>query len=311
MLELEDRVDWLCSCAAGCGFLLTMEDAGLDPEFAARPDVCIEMAAIALREVNPFHPNHDWTVATVLAERTRLRDLARSILSQENASWIFERLERSAQLWISDDPAPPSTARLTTPTNPLSEWERYAQKPWPYFFTSTSIGGTSSRLAAIANGVGDFNEQPRFTQYRMEVDPNARVYEVASHRAWHRLCEIYPAKGEDGQLVPNWPHVAHDWDAVHLSLGGLLTAEQVRVESAVGWSRHWAWDAEQTLWLRWCFVSAKHLPDITVFPEPAVSLTWPRWISERKIEHMKRGRTSSVASVILESESDLSNKPDG
>jgi hypothetical protein len=277
---------------------------------AARPEVWIEAAAIALREINPFHPNHDWIVARVLDEGTRLHDLARSILSQENASWIFGPLERNDQLWMSDDPALLIAARLTTLAIPLSQWELYAQKPWPYFFTSTSIKGTSSRLAAIANGVGDFNEQPPIAQYRMEIDPNARVYEVASPSAWHRLCVFYPAKRESGELVPDWPRVAHDWDAVHLSLGGLLTADQVRVESAAGWTKHWAWDAEQTLWLRWCFTSAKRLPDITAFPEPAVSLTWPLWIWERTIEHMRRGETPSGALVILEPESDLSNKPE-
>ena len=55
--------------------------------------------------------------------------------------------------------------------------------------------------------------------------------------------------------------VARDWDAVHLSFGGYLTSEQIRVESEHGWTYHWAWDHEGTLWLRWMFNGYERLED--------------------------------------------------
>lgn len=73
MRDLDARVDALCTVPAGCGFLLTIEDSGLPPAVAARPGVSVYAAAIAQSAINPFQPDHDRVVATVLAEGPRLR----------------------------------------------------------------------------------------------------------------------------------------------------------------------------------------------------------------------------------------------
>ncbi|HEU4793408.1 MAG TPA: hypothetical protein VFS96_07105 [Nitrolancea sp.] len=136
---------------------------------------------------------------------------------------------RRAQRWISPDDTAPDRAKLVTPTSQLSNWERYAQKPAGGFFTSTGAGETCSWLAALEY-VGESPADFPLVQYHLEVSPDAQIFEVDGPSAWHRLCTRYPAQGENGQLVPNWPAVARVWDAVHLTLGGLLTSEQVRVE---------------------------------------------------------------------------------
>jgi len=124
-------------------------------------------------------------------------------------------------------------------------------------------------FAAIDCGVGDIREvysRPPYAFWQMTVDASARVFEIDGPQAWHDLCVRYPAEGtigrgipdfsgDKGRLVPDWSAVADDWDAVHLTFGGLLIAEQVRVSSPSGWTYHWAWDYEQTMWLRWMFTS--------------------------------------------------------
>jgi hypothetical protein len=79
----------------------------------------------------------------------------------------------------------------------------------------------------------------------------------------------------DGRIVPDWSLVAPDIDAVHLTLGGLLAAEQVPFVSAAGWSQHDGWDFEQTLWLHWCFTSLERLPDLPSVTEPVAHRTRP------------------------------------
>ena len=49
---------------------------------------------------------------------------------------------------------------------------------------------------------------------------------------------------------PNRGAAARDWDGVHLSFGGLLTAELARFESAKGWTMLDTARAELTYWLR-------------------------------------------------------------
>ena len=86
--------------------------------------------------------------------------------------------------------------------------------------------------------------------------PSVRVFEVHGPEDWNRLCVRYPAKGtKDGPpdpewLVPDWGAAAAEWDGVHVSLGGLLTTEQVRYESTGGVSMLLFTESELTYWLR-------------------------------------------------------------
>lgn len=136
----------------------------------------------------------------------------------------------------------------------------------------------TSWLAALEY-VGEHPVSFPLVQYELEVSPEARIFEVDVPSAWHRLCTRYPEQGEDGQLVPDWPAVAREWDAVHLTLGGLLTSEQVRVETPQGWSEHRFWNAEQTVWLRWCFTNFTRLADLAAFPGHPAPLRWPSALS--------------------------------
>jgi hypothetical protein len=303
MLDLEARAEALCAAPAGCAFLLIIEESGLTPEAAARPVISVDAAAIALSELNPFRVDHDWIVATALPEGPRLIGLARALLSQPAATWLFAPLDRSAQLWVSANGASPDPSTLVTPSAPPSSWERYAQKPAQWFFTSTVVEGGSSHLAAVDHYAGDWSVSLPVSQYLLNVSPAARVFEVDGPDAWHRLCAGYPATGDDGRLVPDWSTVSRDWDGVHLSLGGLLTSEQVRVESVAGWSEHWAWNAELTLWLRRCFTAVQRLPDLTTFPrQEAIELHWPRWIWQLQLERIRRGMVPGVKSMTAHME---------
>ena len=161
---------------------------------------------------------------------------------------------------------------VDTLAGPPTSFERYAQKPVGGLFTSTGAEATSSALALLTDGYGDYQLEPPLIRYCLRASSAARVFEVDGPQVWHRLCAAYPAPGEDGRLVPDWAAVAREWDAVHLTLGGLLTAEQVRVDGPAGWVEHWGWDAEQTVWLRWRFDAVERLPDL---PTPLRSPVHP------------------------------------
>jgi hypothetical protein len=55
------------------------------------------------------------------------------------------------------------------------------------------------------------------------------------------------------RLDPDWSKVAADWDGVHLSVGGWLTAEDVPYESGGVITELRGWDVESTAWFRWSF----------------------------------------------------------
>jgi hypothetical protein len=272
MEHLRERVDALLAAPAGRAFLLVAARSEFAPAVVSTPRASLEIAAMALSEVSLWRADR----APVLAELdrvpgTKLEALALAVLTAPGAAWWFESLRRSSQLWLSGDGEPPLTTRLMTPSRAPSSWERYAQKPEGGFFTSTLIDGTSSVHAELAVGTSDFADRFQAGHrscWRMVATSDARVFEIDGPHAWHRLCVDYAARGEDGRRVPDWSAVARDFDAVHLTLGGLLTSEQVRIASAAGWSSHDKWDLEQTLWLRWRFESAERLPDLPHRLEP-------------------------------------------
>ena len=128
---------------------------------------------------------------------------------------------------------------------------------------------------AVDERVGDFNlwSLP-FEAWEISVPNDVQVFEIHGPADWNRLCVRYPAAGvTDGPpdkewLVPDWGAAAEDWDGVHLSLGGLLTAEQVRYQSEDGISMLNFWQAEQTYWLRGFVSNARRLPDHEGRPRP-------------------------------------------
>ena len=186
-------------------------------------------------------------------------------------------MDRDRQIWVSVDGSLPERELLIVPSEPSDGWELYAQKTKGGLFTSTLIGDTSPMSAAICSGVGDFRPgfgTPPYGVWRMVIDDAARILEIHSAHDWHSLCVRYPASGDErhpgatpdfsdtpGRLEADWSKVAADWDAVHLSFGGYLTADKVRVESETGWTYHWAWDCESTLWLRWMFTGFERVED--------------------------------------------------
>jgi hypothetical protein len=110
---------------------------------------------------------------------------------------------------------------LVTPVYPPTSFERYAQKPVGGLFTSTGAEGTSSAQALLTDGYGDYQLESPLVRYCLRASLTAQVFEIDGPQAWYRLCAAYPTPGDDGRLVPNWAAVARDWDAVHLSFGGL------------------------------------------------------------------------------------------
>jgi hypothetical protein len=250
------NVQQMLDAPAACAFLVAVEESGLTAAEARAPSAAFYLAADALAAINVWRADYPEMMAQVLARGRRRLDLASDLLTHPASAWWVEPLRRSEQVWVAADGSAP-TAGSFTPPEPIGSWERYAQKPSTCFFTSTLIDGQSSAWAAMEKGTSDFDYPFPLTCWKLSSQDDARVYEIDGPQAWHALCAGYPARDNDGKLAPDWPAVAEEWDAVHLSLGGLLLAEQVEVESEAGWSAHWGWHAEQTVWLRWCFTSVE------------------------------------------------------
>ena len=285
------RVDDLVHSPLGCLFLLEVHSRGLTLEALADPQVCFWLADGDILTLDRNNSSgNPFIVAEVLERGRELEHLARLIVEHPSMSWWFEPMDLNQQLWVAHDDVPPDTRNWTPPKSPPNTWERYAQKPYSHQCTSTLYGNEVSILVSNDMRGGDFMGGLPLACWHLQVDSDVQVYEVHGPRDWHDLCVKYPATGftgsqDEDRLVPDWGAAALDWDAVHLSFGGLLTCEQRVYESDGNWSKHETWHIEGTYWFTGIETSANRLPDHYRTPRPDVlmgdsglrlrSMQWP------------------------------------
>lgn len=262
-----------------CAFFLLAERASLTIDEICRPDVALDLAACARRELDPWSSYASAARQEVLARAPTIANLARATLGDPRTRWWSEPvpLERQAWLCSSGDGVP----EIVTPTDEPTAFETYAQRPRRWFVTATEFDGRSSLHAVLAYQVGDWDPAYPLRQLRFQAAASARVYEINSAEHWHTLAMRYrsPASlsGTDSNgagLVagspPAWAAVARDWDAVHLTFRGFLSATYVPSGPRTEATTLWTWNSEQTLWLRDVMTTRVERPPLDSRPTPAV-----------------------------------------
>jgi hypothetical protein len=128
-------------------------------------------------------------------------------------------------------------------------------------WTSPALG----RLGPAAlHFVEDTMGYERARVWPIRPQPGARVLEITAPQDWAELCRRFPlevtasrrsdwgrATGRYGRWVlPDWPAVAGEWDAVHVTGAGYLRASgrAIAVDSDVA-SMLAGWDPGMTAWL--------------------------------------------------------------
>jgi hypothetical protein len=284
---LEDRVDEFLLAPVGAAMFVLADRLGLGPDELAEPDTAMLLAASAQRDLNP------WTSASA-ANRQRavelaapMRALAGAVLEDPRNAWWSASLGRR-QLWLAGTGEPVRhPLDLSVPGGTPSTWEVYAQKPLDHFLTSTELpvpadsAGRSGAHAELCCGISDWAPEFPMQVTGLDVAPTARVYEIHSAADWHALvlryadpsthpgsdANLWSSAGIDNGMSPTWSAVARDYDGVHLSLAGLLTALYVPVADPSE-TTLWAWNWESTLWLRSAFTAVTPQPPFVEREDP-------------------------------------------
>ena len=253
----------LLRCPVGCAFLLTIVRDEVPIGLAVTPPQAFARAAIALDTLNPWSADFERTVAAALSRGADLASLARAVVTHPQSRWWTAPMDPTRQLLVIDDTAHPTSARTMPPASNV-RWESYAQRPVGWRITSTLWGAYSCVDTAIASGVGDWTQVTSHRRFAAEIDESARVFEVSGPADWHTLCVSFPRVNQHPNspagidtLSPDWGRVGTQWNGVHLTFMGLLTAPFVRYSSADGTATMlWSWNTEGTLWLPGDFVRA-------------------------------------------------------
>ena len=226
-----------------------------------------ELVVQCEEDLHPYTDEYPYTAGILVASGAALRPFVAPLLGAPGTATWFADLDRDRQEWVSRTAMTPQ-ATLFHPD--LHSYGAGNTKPRHVLWTSTSVSACTSswlQYLRISGEVGDV--QPPYRRWRLDIAPSARVYEVHGPQAWHGLCLRYPAPScmayptcrPDALIEPDWQAVSRDWDGIHLSVGGFLTAERVRWGMPEKQTHLYGWSVESTAWLRWVFGSAEHLLD--------------------------------------------------
>jgi hypothetical protein len=191
--------------------------------------------------------------------------IARRVLDWPAANWWAHDFDPDTQVLLGPPTATPSTGLVddvVERTEPIS-LHRLST-------TSTSVDGElpaaqladidlTSRLAAPIG------------YWRVEPQAGARIYEIHRLADWLALCDDYPrihpisdrwrragAVGWHG-ISPDWRSIARDWDCVHFSMMGVLSASDVALNLGAYAIVPPSLSTEVTFWLRRDFRDAELL----------------------------------------------------
>lgn len=285
--DIDARVDDLVRSPLGCAFLLSVDYSGVSPAEAVKPSVSLMGLADAVAETTIWSSDYARLIRYLALKSEALKPLARAILEHPGSDWWFAPIDRKAQVWAAraeNASAAPTQARFASPSN--NRWATWENRPNKGgLYTATLFDGETALFAALDSGVSELSVDFKSPAacWRLIASESARVYEITSPMDAHELCARYPTRGrscgdylrlfpvkriepnadtdEKSFLTVDWEAAAKDWDGVHLTFGGLLTSDSVRIASSAGWSMLMFWDLEQTLWLRWAFDTVERMPD--------------------------------------------------
>lgn len=247
-----------------------------------------------------------------------LRPAADALALAPAAQWWWEPPGRGSQRWLGGAGQPARGAALTAALRAqddadAEEEDRAARdRPWPPnhdtvysgtwwspplgggVFTST---GPVGPLPAVEAGCElDGAGEERFELWDVAISSGARIWNITSPEDWGRLVARYPRDvtasrrhdwfrftGRDGTwLLPDWRRAASDWDGVHLSIAGYISATGPAIPAGDAATVLAGWGPDQTLWLNDVFTSVDRAgtwtgtPGPDAFPEAPLPWLGPR-----------------------------------
>ncbi len=215
-----------------------------------------------------------------------LLPVARALTAAPAARWWWEPPDPDHQRWLGTggEQLPRGTAlaealRAQAVADEEEERRTVRSLPWPPedgklysgtwwspplgngVFTTT---GPVGPLPAVELGCAlDSTGEDRFEVWDAGIRPQARIWNITSPGDWGRLAARYPREvtasrrhdwyqrtGRTGTwILPDWPRAARDWDGVHLSIAGYITATGFAIPAAGAATVLAGWAPDQTLWM--------------------------------------------------------------
>ena len=206
---------------------------------------------------NTHNPNIPMAKAAVLDGIVQESQLLHRLSADLSA--IIWKGHSNRQLWtgsVSTNHIPSAASFV-----PLTTDEKLRVKPTRQgLYTSTHLPGTeaSSMWLMYLEQFGRGLFPKPWRTYALAVADGSRIYDVRSAEAWTQLVLQYPLE-HAGLVYPDWAQIATKYDAVHFTVSAVVAIQEIRLAAGGFTVPEGYWDAEQTLWLNWCFDSVQQV----------------------------------------------------
>lgn len=219
----------------------------------------------------------------------RLVPVAEALVRAPGAAWWWDHIDRGGQRWLdfSGRGDPPLDAAGAAAA--LAEWDEETsagewsepgeRAPWDTGIRATGLWWSGPLVGGLPETTRGVAGLPALQQQISEDSPpdgswplwsfpvpdGARVLEIDGPATWSELVAAHPREVTYGRrhdwwawtgwrgrwLIPDWPAVAREWDAVHVSVAGNLTASYTALPVGGEDARTClaGWDPDETIWL--------------------------------------------------------------
>lgn len=279
-LDQMDPIDQTGSIGPGGAGSTTVEAAVRDVRGATFEEL-VEVGVFAAHRLAGPHTDIAPTAATRALRGAQARRRVAEAIVDRFAEQLESPMQRPSQAWWWMFEISEWSDVLPLGCHPGAHWA-WLTAPANWFFT---INAAPTSLRGVLDEAWDASSYD-LTRWSVAVDPDARILEIHRPEDWAALAVAHPddsrtgrydgweinarERGRDlglgelaalpGQLAvrsgvrrfvePDWASVADEWDAVHLSWAGFLTAEGTVCDLGDGGvAMLRGWGSERTLWL--------------------------------------------------------------
>lgn len=208
------------------------------------------------------------------------RRVATAVADAPAAAWWWRSAATQPQTWICTDPGIRDGRGLPFDINYAHHWDSTA--PAVAIMTSSRLTGLpATALLSDQNKPPLLRDNPDIlSAWAVSIKPDARVVDIHSPADWISLVDRYPSHRTDLLPAPHlrtswpneaqvlsidWHRLSRDYDGVHLSFAGWLTAtSQILTVPGRGLTVCDGWHTEATLWFKPAFTKLERLPADTL-----------------------------------------------
>lgn len=168
-----------------------------------------------------------------------------SVLARLQTGWFERAPLKCPQAWYSTT-GNANPAIVVASTVPRTELEA---KPRGAVWTATYLPDGTSAWEFLEHA--EFSARRR-SRYSISFSTqHSTVFTINDREDYLHLVTQYPVRSKlHNRVTVNWRQAAHEFDAVHLTTHGLVTTQDVPIETPYGGTVLRGWDSECTAWLR-------------------------------------------------------------